>query len=194
MKNLLKTAFAFAMLAIAFVPAKAQWMADPIHSNVIFMVRHIHTPVVGHFRKFDINVNFDENNLEEASVEASIDVSSIDMGFDKLAGHLKSADFFDVEKYPTMTFKSNKITKDGDMYVASGTIKIRDVEEDMQISFKFLGSSEMERGGKTMKKAGIAAEFSIDRTDFGVGQGDYASTGMIGGEVTVKGFLELNGK
>jgi len=183
----------FAVASIAAVNViSTPWTLDKAHSNINFEVRHFFTPVDGTFSDYNATVMFDPANLEESKIDVEIMISSINTKNDKRDGHLQTADFFDAEKYPKMTFTSTKIESKGDnKFVAHGDLKIKDVTERIEMPFTLLGVMENPRGGKI---AGISSEFDIDRNVFGVGTGNYFSDAVIGKTVTAKLNLELNTK
>jgi polyisoprenoid-binding protein YceI len=182
-----------AVLMLAPVASKAQaWSSDPIHSTVMYTVRHVMTPMLGVFKKFDVNITWDAANLGASTIDATLDAASVQMGMDKLEGHLKSADFFDVATYPTWTFKSTSIVKGkkskaGASYIANGKLTVRGVTKDVAIPFIFLGVMDTGHGNK----AGFSADFTINRVDYGVGNAD---TKMLGGDVKITVLLEMNPK
>lgn len=188
MKKLLQFTALIALFLIPSLNANAQgWTSDPVHSSLVFQIRHIVTPLVGRFDKFEVAMKWDEKNLDNSSISASVDVNTVNTGFDGRDKHLKSADFFDAENHPKWTFTSEKITKTEDGFVAKGKITLRETTMDIEIPFNFLGVMEMEKGNK----AGFSAEFSIKRSDFSLG-GEMG--GGVGDEVKIMAFLEMNGK
>lgn len=191
--------FVFALAAIVMaapMTSKAQvWTSDAVHSTVMYTVRHMVTPMVGAFKKFNVEITYDAAKPLETKINATLDASSVVMSMDRLEGHLKGPDFFDVEKYPEWSFQSSSITKgkkskEGASYVANGKLTVRGVTKDVAIPFVFLGTMENPRGSK----AGFTAEFTINRLDYGVGQGDFANTESLGGDVKVTVLLEMNPK
>jgi polyisoprenoid-binding protein YceI len=183
----------FAVVSIAAVKVvSTAWTLDKAHSNVNFEVRHFFTPVDGTFNEYNADVMFDPANLEESMIDVEIMVNSIDTKNEKRDGHLRTADFFNAEKYPKITFKSTKIESKGDnKFVAHGDLTIKDVTKKIEMPFTLLGVMDNPRGGKI---AGISSEFEIDRNVFDVGTGDYFSDAVIGKVVTAKLNLELNSK
>lgn len=183
----------FAVVSIAATKViSTAWTVDKSHSNVDFEVRHFFTPVNGTFNDYTATVNFDPANLEESMIDVEIMVSSIDTRNERRDGHLRTADFFNAEKYPKITFKSDKIESKGDnKFVAHGELTIKDVTKKIEMPFTLLGVMDHPRGGKV---AGITSEFVIDRNIYGVGTGDWVSDAVVGKEVTAKLNLELNSK
>lgn len=168
----------------------AKWNIDPIHSSVEFSVRHLGVAWVrGRFLKFEGSADFDPEHPERGSIEAKIEASSISTGDDKRDGHLKSPDFFDVEKYPYVIFKSTKVEKaNGNKYKVTGDLTIRDVTKPAVLDVEFFGAREIPTGeGTSDTKAGFSAKTTINRHDFGISwdmpAGEEATT--VGGEVDV---------
>lgn len=195
MKNSLKilSLIVFGIVSIAAVSyTSTAWTVDKAHSSVNFEVRHFFTPVDGTFSDYNVTVNFDPANLKESMIDVEIMVGSIDTKNERRNGHLKTADFFNAEKYPKITFKSTKIESKGDnKFVAHGDLTIKDVTKKIEMPFTLLGVMDHPRGGKV---AGISSQFVIDRNAYGVGTGDWAETTVVGKDVTAKLNLELNTK
>lgn len=188
MKQLLRVSLAFFFAALVVVPAAnaQKWKSDPVHSGVHYIVRHAMTPMMGSFKKFDVQMTWDTENPEKGSISATLDPSSVSMGMEKLEGHIKSADFFDVENHSEWTFTSKEIQEDDGKYMAVGDLTVRGVTKQMTIPFEFKGSVDTKYG----TKAGFVGEFSIDRTAFDIA---YDPDGaMVGKEVKIMVFLEMN--
>lgn len=183
----------FAVSSIALTKyVVTSWTIDKAHSAINFEVTHFFTPVNGQFNDYDATVNFDPENLEESMIDVKIMVNSVDTKNERRDGHLKTADFFNAEKWPNISFQSTDIEQTGENeYVANGTLTIKDVSKEISLPFKLLGimDNPMEEGSLV---AGITASTTIDRTDYTVGTGDWASDAVIGDEVTVDLNLELN--
>jgi polyisoprenoid-binding protein YceI len=127
-------------------------------------------------------------------INVQIMVNSIDTKNEKRDGHLKTDDFFNAEKWPYITFKSTSIeSAGGNKFVANGTLTIKDVSREISLPFTLLGVKDNPMQENTLV-AGITASTAIDRTDYTVGTGDWASDAVIGDEVTIDLNLELNAK
>jgi polyisoprenoid-binding protein YceI len=199
----MKSILTMLLAAVLFVPAAVQandktndaavkWNVDRNHSNVTFSIRHFFTPVVGKFTNYTMDMNFDPNNLGGSNVTVEIDINSVNTNNDSRDGHLKTADFFDTEKYPKAIFKSTSIRKAGDnAFVMSGDLTIRNVTKKVEIPFTLLGVQDHPQRANT-EVAGFEGSFKMNRLDFGVGSGDYISTAVIGNELTVNLFLSVN--
>ena len=190
MRNTL-TLFALAVL-LGAVPASAQgtYSIDTTHSNVGFKIRHLVAKVSGGFTEFDGSITADFDNLDASSVEFTIKTASIDTGNEKRDGHLRSADFFDAENHPEITFKSSKITKkDNDTYVVAGILKIRGVAQPVILNVDHLG--EMQAMGGT--RAGYEISTTLNRQDFEVSWNRTLDQGglVLGDDVEVTINLEV---
>ena len=146
--------------------AHTKWTIDASHSSIHFIARHmVITKVRGAFKAFSGTIDLDEADMTRSSVEVSIDASSIDTAEPKRDGHLKSADFFDVEKFPTLAFKSKSATKNGDAYQVAGDLTIHGVTREVILAAEFEGRGKDPWGGERLA---FAAKTSVNREDFGL--------------------------
>ncbi len=143
------------------------WNIDASHSNIDFFVRHmVISKVRGHFTKFNGVVELNEADLAQSKVTASIDASSIDTGTAQRDTHLKSADFFDVEKFPELKFHSTRIEKSGkNHYRVVGQLTMRGVTREVTLDVEATGTGIDPWGNQRM---GFVAKTSLNRTDFGL--------------------------
>ncbi|MFG6504196.1 YceI family protein [Microbacterium sp. P05] len=166
------------------------WVLDPAHSEVTFSVRHMMiSKVRGTFGLKSATLIAPENPLD-TKVEASVDVSSIDTKDEGRDTHLRSAEFFDVEKYPTMDFHSTGVRiENGDMLV-DGNLTIRGITKPVTFAFDFGGFGVDPWGNY---KAGATAKTVINREDFGLTWNAALETGgvLVGKDVTIE--LDLQG-
>ena len=185
--------FALSISSIAAVQmAATSWTVDDSHSSVTFEVRHFFAKIPGEFKDFDATINFDPESLGDSKIDVTIPIASINTDNERRDGHLQTADFFEAETYPNMTFTSKTIEKTGEnTYVAKGTLTIKDVSKDFELPFTVLGMMDHPMRENAVV-AGISSEFQILRNDYGVGTGDYVSDAVIGNEVDVTINLELN--
>jgi polyisoprenoid-binding protein YceI len=158
------------ILLAAAMPARAEsvWEIDPAHSSVQFSVRHMMVSNVrGAFTKVAGTVRGEEEDAAHATVEATIDTASIDTREAKRDEDLRSPDFLDVAKYPTMTFRSKKITKVGDgRYDVTGDLTLHGVTREVVLHVEGPSSAMKDpRGGL---RAGASATARINRRDFGI--------------------------
>jgi polyisoprenoid-binding protein YceI len=164
---------------------------DPVHSSVAFSVKHmVVSNVHGIFRDVSGTLNYDSKDVTKSSVEVHIKTASIDTGSDNRDKHLRSPDFFDVEKYPEMTFKSTSIEKSGESFVARGPLTIHGVSKDVAIPFTVAGTIKDPRGGM---RFGAEASLTINRKDFGLSWNRAIEGGMLVGD-DVKIDLGVEGK
>ncbi|MGI8433596.1 MAG: YceI family protein [Nocardioidaceae bacterium] len=140
------------------------WMIDPAHSEVGFTVRHLMSKVRGQFRTFEGSLQIAADALQ-SSVQATIALSSVDTGSSDRDNHLRSADFFDVETSPQMTFRSTSVRQDGQDLVASGALTIRDTTKPVELALKFIGMATDPWGGT---RAGFEAATTLSRNEWGV--------------------------
>ena len=139
---------------------------DPIHSTVGFKVRHLFSNVEGHFDKFTGTIVADADHPENSTVTCSIETATVDTGTAKRDAHLKSPDFFDVEKFPTMTFTSKKVNVLGpDSADVVGDFTLHGVTKEVTLHVKFLGKGQGMMGGLT---TGWEATTQIKRSDYGL--------------------------
>jgi polyisoprenoid-binding protein YceI len=141
------------------------WEIDPVHSDVSFTVRHMMVSKVrGRFGTFSGEIVTGEN-LTDSAVTASIGATSVDTDNGQRDKHLRSADFFDVERYPTWTFRSTAVRADGDDLVVDGELTIKGVTRSVPLAVEVNGVGPDLSGGT---RIGFSASTTIDRNDFGV--------------------------
>lgn len=142
------------------------WTIDSSHSSVHFTVRHlVFAKVHGAFKTFSGELGFDEKSGDFAKVNATIDAASVDTGEEKRDAHLRSADFFEAEKFKTLTFASTKIEKDGEGYKLHGDLTIHGQTKPVVLAVEALGRAK-DPWGNT--RAAFSATVSINRKDFGL--------------------------
>ncbi|WP_224388178.1 YceI family protein [Pseudonocardia sp. ICBG1293] len=141
------------------------WDIDPVHSDVAFVVRHMMVSKVrGRFEKVSGELVTAEK-LEDSTVTATVDASSITTGNDQRDGHIRSADFFEVEKYPEWTFRSTGIAAKGEDYVLTGDLTLKGVTRPVELDLELNGFGPDAWGGT---RAGFTAKTTIKRSEFGV--------------------------
>jgi len=178
------------VLGCSAVSAQNVYTIDPVHSNVNFKVRHLISKTGGEFNSFSGTITADFQNLDASSVDFVIDSTSIDTRNEKRDTHLRSPDFFDVEAYPEITFKSSKITKiQGTTYAVTGTLTMHGVSKDITLAVEYLG--EMEAMGGT--RAGYQLSTTLNRKDFGIVWNSALDNGglVLGDDVEVEINLEV---
>ncbi|NKZ06788.1 YceI family protein [Actinomadura latina] len=148
------------------------WTIDPLHSNIGFTVRHLMVSKVrGRFGTFEGTVVTGDDPLD-SSVTATIDLASIDTGIDKRDEHVRSADFLDAAKYPTMTYRSTGVRRDGDDYVLDGDLTLRGLTRPVPLKLEIGGfGPDPFREDDPFKgaRAGFTATGELSRLEFGVG-------------------------
>lgn len=170
------------------VPA-GTWQVDPAHSAVNFSVRHLMVSKVrGRFGSFTGTITVGDD-LAGSSVTASVDTDSVDTNDDSRDQHLRSGDFFEVERFPTMTFRSTRIENDGDGYRLHGELTIKDVTRPVVFDVEFGGMSQ-DPWANT--KAGFDAQTTVNRKDFGLEWNAPLETGgvLLGDKVTIQLDIE----
>src|SRR5258705_6732444 len=158
--------FSALVLAAPIQAAPQTFEIDPVHSRVEFTIRHMFSKVTGSFGKFQGSILYDAAAPASSAVKAEIDASSIDTNNEKRDGHLKSPDFFDVAKYPSLTFTSTKVTPgQGGKLKVEGTLTIHGVSKAVVLDAGFLGSGP---GLDGVGRAGFEATTKVDRKDYGI--------------------------
>ncbi|MBD8083926.1 YceI family protein [Chryseobacterium caseinilyticum] len=186
MKKILLS-FAFALVSM-FTFAQTGWTVDPMHSSVNFNIKHMGISFVqGRFDKFDGKVTTEGNNLDNAQFSFTVHTASVNTGVEPRDKHLRTADFFDADKFPEMTFESASVTKGKDnSYTLRGKLTIKDVSKEVSIPVTFGGITKNQQGKEV---AGIQAKFKVNRLDYNI---KYDPTGAgVAKEVEVNAYFEL---
>ncbi|SFT08891.1 YceI family protein [Sphingobacterium wenxiniae] len=188
----LTTFFAFLFLSIGLF-AQTTWTADPYHSKLGFTVTHLGiADVPGHFNTYDVSIVSATEDFSDAVVELTVQTNSIDTRVEPRDNHLKSADFFDVEKHPTMTFKSNTVKKSAEnTYTLEGDLTLLGVTKPITMTMKYRGTTK-NPNAEGAPVAGIQITGVIKRSDFGLGNKFPAP--MISDEVQIKADGEFGHK
>lgn len=192
-KWMVVAALAATLGASGTIAQATRWELDPAHSNAQFVVRHLGiSNVQGEFTKLSGTVQVDDSDISKSSVTASIDVASVDTRVKGRDDDLKSPNFFDVAKYPTMTFQSSKIWKTGDgMAKMAGNLTLHGVTRE--VTFDVTGPSKaIQAMGGTRR--GASATTKINRQDFGLKYLTGVLPGgdeMIGDTVTITLDIEM---
>jgi polyisoprenoid-binding protein YceI len=177
------------LLALApGISLASTWDIDPAHSSVEFSVRHLMVSTVkGNFQKVSGFVDIDDKNITKSSVEVTIEAASIDTREPKRDGHLKSPDFFDAAKYPTVTFKSTKVEKAGNGKLkVTGDLSIHGVTKPVVLMVEGLTPEVKDPWGNARR--GASATTSVNRKDFGVSWAKTMDNGgaVVGEEVAIQ--------
>lgn len=168
------------------------WQIDPMHSRVGFSVRHMMiSSVKGHFERFTGTLTLDTTDLTRSQIDGEVEVTSISTNDSQRDDHLRSADFFDVAKFPTMRFRSQRIEKLGqETYRVHGHLTIRDVTRDFAFEVEASGPAKDPWGNVRM---GFSASGSLDRKDYGLTWNSLLETGgvMVGEKIKIEIDLEV---
>lgn len=153
------------------------WKIDSSHSEVGFAVKHMMISTVrGQFKTFEADVELDPARLETAKVTATIQAASVSTHEEKRDGHLRSPDFFDVEKYPTLTFTSTKVTRSGDELEVTGNLKIKDQEHSVTLKGEVTGPGKDPWGNTRL---GFSLSGEIEREKWGLGWNQALEAGGV---------------
>lgn len=177
--------------AAATALAAGTWQIDPTHSHVEFAVRHLMISTVkGRFGDVSGTVQVDAADPAKAIVDVTINVASIDTREAQRDTHLRSTDFFDVERVPTMRFKSTRISTAGDDLKVTGDLTIRDVTRQVTLTVTPEGQGKDPWGGE---RAGYSAKGKVNRSDFGLTWNQALETGgvVVGDEIKISIDVEL---
>lgn len=180
------------LLAVLFTAsglmAQSHYKVDPAHTSVNFKVKHMGiTFVAGKFDKFDGGIIGNLNKLEDARVFFNVETASVNTNVQMRDDHLRSADFFEVEKFPAMTFESTSIEKvDEKNYKLNGKLQIKDVTKDVTFNVIYGGVVKGDNGSETV---GFIAKNKINRLDYNIA---YDPDGAgVGKEVAITLYLEF---
>lgn len=158
------------------VPNAGQYEIDPSHSSASFQVRHLGlSKVKGGFEEFSGSVVIGED-IADSSVEVTLVASSFTTGNDDRDGHVKSADFLDIEGYPTLTYRSTGVRQDGDSWKVDGELTIKDVTRPVTLDVEFEGAGEDPWGNS---RIAFTADTEINREDFGITWNQALETGGV---------------
>jgi polyisoprenoid-binding protein YceI len=169
--------------AVATDLTTGTWAIDPVHSSIGFSVRHlVVSKVRGNFRNFSGAVVVAEDGTPTVTAEIAVD--SLDSGNEQRDAHLKAADFFDAEKYPTATFVSTGVVSSGDDYVLAGDFTLKGVTKPIELKLEFSGVNPGMGHGEV---AGFEASVVLNRKDFGIDIDMPLETGgaVVGDKVTI---------
>jgi polyisoprenoid-binding protein YceI len=175
---------AVGLLLLAGAARAADWTLED-GSAIGFTATQQGRPVDGHFDRFNAAIDFDPEDLARSRVEVVIDVASIATGHKDRDAALRSSSFFDADRWPEARFVSDRfVHQQGDRYQAQGELSIRDVTRDVVLPFTLAIGPHPDAAAALQAKAD--GELTIARLDYGVGQGDFASTQTVGDEVVIR--------
>jgi polyisoprenoid-binding protein YceI len=177
------------------VPGTTEWEIDTAHTAAQFSVKHLMVSTVrGQFRKVTGTVSLDEAELTRSRVEVEIDAASLETGEPKRDGHLRSADFFDAEKFPKLTFRSTRIERAGNEFTLTGDLTLHGVTRPISLTVESLSAAMKDPYGRLVR--GISATGKLNRKDWGLGWNAVLETGgvLVGTEVKLQIDAELLAK
>lgn len=164
---------------------------DPAHCAITFQVRHILVNVPGRFGEFSGTVRFDPQNLAGSVFDIAVKAASLDTFVEQRNAHLRSADFFDVEKFPEIRFTSSAIThQSGDVYLLKGTLTLKDASREIEVPITFLGIKDNPMNPKE-DVAGFQATLGVFTPDYSFCDPKWSVMGLIGQNVTLEINLEM---
>ena len=174
--------------------APAEWSLDRAHSEVGFKVRHLGIANVrGHFKTFDAKVLADAKSGRVTSVEATAQAASIDTGVEKRDGHLRSDDFFNAEKYPTLKATLSDLRWKGNKVEGKAKLTIRDVTKTVPVTGELLGTHKVNFGDGDQIRAGYTFTTTVNRKAFGLRFNAMAEgVAVVADEVTIEIQLEIS--
>jgi polyisoprenoid-binding protein YceI len=190
-RNTILATTALAILSLPAVAEPDEWTVDSAHTSAHFSVKHMMiSNVQGDFAKVSGTVHYDGKNLDKASINASIDANSVDTHDENRDNHLKTADFFDVSKYPTITFKSTKIEPGSEGFKIYGDLTIHGITKPVVLKAEPLSQVVKIHGGSHV---GTSATTKINRKDFNLSFNKTLDNGgaMVGDDVNITLDVEL---
>jgi polyisoprenoid-binding protein YceI len=175
-----------AITVAAQVTTSKQYPIDANHSNVGFAVPIMGglSKVRGKFTDFTISLTNNERDITKSSVNVVIKATSVDTGVDARDRHLRTAEFFDVEKFPEITFQSSRIERKGKQLIAHGMLTMHGVAKEIALPFIVTGVNE--NAGKTKKTVGYSASIVLNRRDYGINYTHKTVPNFIGDDITVE--------
>jgi len=180
-------------LTLPAMAAAATWKIDPDHSSIGFKIKHLMVSnVKGSFEKYNGTVDLNETDITRSKVEVNIETASINTNVELRDGHLKSAEFFDVAKYPAMTFKSKKVAKAGkDKLKVTGDLTLHGITKEVVLNVDGPSKEIKDLYGNIRK--GAAATATINRKDFGLNWNKALEAGgvVVGDEVSISIEIEM---
>lgn len=193
MKRIITTIVTIIAVSLPVFASASTWTIDPDHSNIGFKVRHLMVSnVKGSFDKHTGTVEINDKDITKSKVEVSIDTNSINTNVQKRDEHLRSADFFDVAKYPAMTFVSKKVATAGkDKLKVTGDLTLHGVTKEVVLDVE--GPSKESKDPYGNVRRGASATTKINRKDFGLVWNKALETGgvAVGEEVTITLEIEM---
>ncbi|MBV9960227.1 MAG: YceI family protein [Acidobacteria bacterium] len=189
MKKLFAALFFVSLLTFIPVGRAEELAVDTAHSTVGFSIPILGglSQVRGKFADFNATINYDEKDVTKSSVNAVIKTASIDTGIAARDNHLKTADFFDAEKYPEITFQSSRVEKKGKGLVAYGTFTMHGVSKEIMLPITITG--KLVDPATKQTSYGFSSMLKINRMDYGINYQRKGAENFLGNEVTIELFL-----
>jgi polyisoprenoid-binding protein YceI len=171
---------------------KTKWLLDPMHSELQFKIKHLMiSNVSGAFKKFSAEVETEDEDFSSAKINLAAQMDSISTNNEQRDAHLRNSDFFEVEKYPELKFKSTKVEKvDSDTFMLHGELTMKGVTKPVKLNVEFNGATKDPWGGE---RAGFVITGKINRADWGINFNSVLETGgvVLGEEVKINSEIEL---
>jgi len=189
-KKLILNVVIVGLLMTSFAFAADEYEIDAVHSSIGFSVRHLLiSNITGNFNDFSGKLLFDEKDMTNSSVDLTIKAASINTNNVDRDNHLRAADFFNIEKFPEITFKSGKIEKAEDNYVLIGTLTMHGVSKEISIPFEFIGKA---KGPMGKQRLGFEGNTKLNRKDFGITWNKTLDEGglAVGNEIKIQLNIE----
>jgi polyisoprenoid-binding protein YceI len=172
--------------------AKTKWLLDPMHSELQFKIKHLMiSNVSGALKNFQAEVETEEEDFSTAKINLVAEMDSISTNNDQRDAHLRNSDFFEVEKYPELKFKSTKVERtDSDIFALHGELSLKGVTKPVKLNVEFNGTTKDPWGNE---RAAFTVTGKINRADWGVNFNSVMETGgvMLGEEVKITSELEF---
>lgn len=186
LKKIVLTLVLLSVTVAAQVSTGKPYPIDGNHSTVGFSVPILNglSKVRGKFTDFTITLNHDEKDITKSSVNVVIKATSVDTGIEGRDKHLRTADFFDVEKFPEITFQSSRVEKKGKQLIAHGTLTMHGVAKEIALPFTINGTTENPE--KTKKTLGYSATMVLNRRDYGINYSNKQNAAFVGDNITVE--------
>ncbi|MGE3467687.1 MAG: YceI family protein [Pyrinomonadaceae bacterium] len=186
MKKTLLVILSLLLAAALFAAELKQYKIDKNHSNIGFSVPIMNglSEVHGKFTDVEVELLNDEGDVTRSKVKAAIKAASIDTGIDARDTHLRTADFFDAERYPEIVFESKNIEKKGKGFIATGNLTMRGVTKEIALPFEITGIEKDEKE-RTMT-VGYAAKMRLNRQDFGINWKHNSVPNFVGDDITIE--------
>lgn len=172
--------------------ATTKWISDPLHSELNFRIKHLMiTNVSGSFKNFNVELITEEEDFTKAKIGVTVEMSSINTNNEQRDGHLRNSDFFEVEKYPQLNFRSTKIEKMNDeTFTLYGELTLKGITKPVKLNVEYSRVTKDPWGGE---RAGFAITGKINRSDWGISFNNILETGglALGEEVKIHSEIQL---